>query len=336
MKDLKIATLLFIILIMTVGISVSTYMQEDAEQTAQGAIDNRSLSEPARNAIFSCIFDNMGNALGQPWVDANGVIYFADKPVVEGSVSWNSRLEITVEDTDTVIEGNGLPDHPTGEYPIAQNSDAYQYDRNPNSIAEQSIQYVIPTNPTIADQPTCLPGGTIGVALTGGVIFNALDADARDAVANEIFDECEGHPQQQGQYHYHHASPCFPQGEEGEHSPLVGYALDGFGIYGAQDENGEIITNDELDECHGHFGPVPTDDGGTVEVYHYHLNEEFPYTLGCFTGEVDQSLFRMGRINNGGAPLGGQNGDNQPPQGQNPPRGGQGAGQNPPPPPPGG
>ncbi len=124
----------------------------------------------------------------------------------------------------------------------------------------------------------------------GCLFFNALDADRRDAVANEIFDACEGHPQQQGQYHYHHNSPCFNQGDKGEHSPLLGYALDGFGLYGARGENGEILTNKALDECHGHTGSATDRLGKQINEYHYHINNEFPYTLGCFKGEVDQSM----------------------------------------------
>lgn len=142
----------------------------------------------------------------------------------------------------------------------------------------------------IAAKPGCLPMGTIGIALSGAVFFNALDADKRDAVANEILDVCEGHPQQQGQYHYHHNSPCFDQGKEGEHSPLSGYALDGFGIYGARGEDGNILTNNDLDECHGHTGSAFDRLGQSINEYHYHINNEFPYTPGCFKGEVDNSM----------------------------------------------
>lgn len=268
----------------------------EAERTAQGAMDHRAMRQPARNTLFSCERETMGDALSRPWVDANGLIYFARKPVIEGSVSWDSRLDISRDEQNTQLKGNGLPSHPTGEFPVDRSSTAYAYDRNPNSIRSHSIEYVIPTQPVIADAPSCLPMGTIGVALSGGVFFNALDADGRDAVANEVFDACEGHPQRQGQYHYHHGSPCFAADKPGEHSPLVGYALDGFGVYGSRGERGAVMTNDKLDECHGHVGEVPAMNGsGNVTVYHYHLNNEFPYTLGCFRGKVDHRLFRHGQ-----------------------------------------
>ena len=64
---------------------------------------------------------------------------------------------------------------------------------------------------------------------------------------------------------------------------LLGYAADGFGIYGVRGVNGETLTNADLDECHGHTHAI-TWNGATVTLYHYHATYEFPYTLGCFRG----------------------------------------------------
>jgi hypothetical protein len=69
----------------------------------------------------------------------------------------------------------------------------------------------------------------------------------------------------------------------GQHSPQVGYAADGFGIYGNQGENGAALTNANLDECHGHTHSVMVN-GVSVSQYHYHATREFPYTVGCFRG----------------------------------------------------
>ena len=54
-------------------------------------------------------------------------------------------------------------------------------------------------------------------------------------------------------YHYHKAADCETIQEPGEHGPLIGYASDGFGIYGFGDYWGMPV----VDECHGHFGIVP-------------------------------------------------------------------------------
>ena len=54
-------------------------------------------------------------------------------------------------------------------------------------------------------------------------------------------------------YHYHKAADCQTIQIPGDHGPLIGYAIDGFGIYGFGDYSGMPV----LDECHGHFGLVP-------------------------------------------------------------------------------
>lgn len=286
----------FTTILMVLFIMVFTESNADSQwdtlgyDKGKGAIDKRSLSRPGRNTIYSCQFSAMGESLNRPWVDSGGTIYFQKKPFVKGNKKWNSDISFAEGNPNIAVTGNGLPDHETGDFPINSGSTAYQYDRNPNSISSQRISYAIPAVPKIAAEPTCLPMGTIGIALSGGVFFNALDADRRDAVANEIFDECEGHPQQQGQYHYHHNSPCFDHGEKDQHSPLIGYALDGFGIYGSRDEGGKLLSNNDLDECHGHTGPALDMQGNLINQYHYHVNNEFPYTLGCFKGEVDTSM----------------------------------------------
>jgi hypothetical protein len=51
-------------------------------------------------------------------------------------------------------------------------------------------------------------GGEAGIMLTGVPLLNGFDAGMRDAAAHEVQDTCSGHPQREGQYHYHSLSPC--------------------------------------------------------------------------------------------------------------------------------
>ena len=119
--------------------------------------------------------------------------------------------------------------------------------------------------------------------LSGAYLFDGLDAMGRDAVAHEVQDRCGGHPQQQGAYHYHELSPCISSGPPGRHSSLVGYALDGYPIYGPLGDGGKVLGNADLDACHGTTGPVILR-GKKVTIYHYVATAEYPYTLGCFHG----------------------------------------------------
>ena len=88
--------------------------------------------------------------------------------------------------------------------------------------------WTLPLSPRLAATASCLPFGPIGVTTNGVELFNALDAQKRDAVAHEVQDACGGHPGPNGAYHYHAISPCIRTNGS---STLVGYALDGFGIY---------------------------------------------------------------------------------------------------------
>jgi hypothetical protein len=156
-------------------------------------------------------------------------------------------------------------------------------DRNPNSIRAQTIGWTLP-KPVAAARPSCLGGGPIGVAVNGVAIFNAMDALNRDAAAYEILDRCDGHPERSGRYHYHTIPACLTKGDRaGQHSGVVGYALDGFPITGVRGDGGKALTNAELDACHGHTGSI-TLAGKRVRSYHYHATLEYPYTLGCFRG----------------------------------------------------
>ncbi len=249
-------------------------------------IGDGKLSSSARvGSVFSCQtrFPPVGGAFKDgPWIKADGTFDITSKAVVDGDVSWVSSQSIAVTDTTTSISGNGLPNHPTGAYPVDSSDDAYQFDRNPNPIQAQSIKYTLPTNPTVAATPSCLGLGPIGVTLTGAVFFNALDGTGKDAVAHELQDACQGHPERTGQYHYHNLTPCLSDPGSG-HSSLMGYALDGFGLYGKRGENGQVLTNADLDECHGHTHQIVWN-AQTVSLYHYHATDEYPYTLGCYRG----------------------------------------------------
>ena len=250
--------------------------------------DDRVSGEPRVDHLYSCQQQFDPNAPGAsgpfPWIQ--GQRYDPRrKPVIGGRQSWpNAQIAITREGNWRLIVSNNLPQHPTGIFPIRTSDQAYQFDRNPNAIREQRIRLKLPFAPQAAPAPSCVPMGLIGFTVVGGALYNAMDARGRDAPAYEMMDLCGGQPQQEGQYHYHDNAPCLPNGRDANgHSELIGYALDGFGIYGAFDIDGRPITNRELDACHGHVGPVLRD-GRIQEIFHYHLNDEYPYSVGCFHG----------------------------------------------------
>lgn len=284
--------------------------------------DGKVSTTPQVGYIYLCNTQPTGQGgagTDGPWIHSDGTFDLTAKAVVDGNVQWAEHaFKITLDGSVRHITTNDLPNHGTGVYPIASTDDAYQYDRNPNSIKKQDYLADLPTMPTVADKPTCLTGGAIGITLSGTVIFNGLDAGNRDAVAHETQDSCQGHPQQDGAYHYHNLSSCLPDTESGQ-SALMGYALDGFGIYGPRDANGNILTNADLDECHGTTSEVDWD-GQRVTMYHYVATYEYPYTLGCYRGTPVQLSGEKGPGQggqNGQPPEGGNGQQGQPPGGQN-------------------
>jgi hypothetical protein len=56
-----------------------------------------------------------------------------------------------------------------------------------------------------------------------------------NAVIAEVgVDQCNGHPEGRGMYHYHANPVCLYKETEGQHSPIIGFAFDGFPIYGTR------------------------------------------------------------------------------------------------------
>ncbi len=244
--------------------------------------DGKISTTPRAGYLMSCVRRWPGGPVhGGPWI-RGGEWDPAQKPIVRGRIEWPTHhVSVEAAGAERTISANSLPDHPTGVFPIAPDDPAHRYDPNPNSIRSQRILLLLPRVPTLAPAPTCVPMGMVGFTTDGVAIYNAVDDGGIDAAAHEVQDLCNGHPQHEGQYHYHGPSPCMPNEKT---SGLVGYALDGFGIYGMKDgATGRILHDDDLDACHGTTSPVMWD-GKLVDMYHYVLTPEYPYTIGCFRG----------------------------------------------------
>lgn len=223
---------------------------------------------------------NAGGAQARgPWFVNNNTEYDVNKKVaVSGAVKWDGTFSMTIAGTNRVITTNDLPHgHTTGQFPVQQSDPAYAYDRNPNSIAAQSLTYTVAASPTISATPTCM-GGESGVMLTGVALFNAFDAGGRDAGAWEVQDGCDGHPQVSSEYHYHTLSKCI---QDTSVSTVIGFALDGFPITGPKVADNNILTTSDLDECHGITSTIMLDNK-LVTTYHYVMTQDFPYSISCF------------------------------------------------------
>ena len=124
------------------------------------------------------------------------------------------------------------------------------------------------------------------------MLYDAFDALGHDAVAHEEQDACGGHPDQSSTYHYHAITSCIADAPDAiGHSALMGYALDGFGIYGNLGTGGTPMTDATLDACHGHTHAVLFH-AATQVIYHYHATIEFPIRGGRDRGGPSTARLR--------------------------------------------
>ncbi|MFO1065937.1 MAG: YHYH protein [Pirellulales bacterium] len=196
------------------------------------------------------------------------------------------NLQLSHDADCLIVRSQGYPNHPTAIFP---NSD------NPNTITVQDFTFRLPLKPRLAEQITRVPMGPIAMAVNGVVFFNPFEMGGMNAVAgySEVWlDSCCGHPQQTGVYHYHKYPTCVksPFSDNGkQHSPIIGFAFDGFPIYGPYESEGVMAKSLEgeqaLDVCNGHKD--------AERGYHYHVTPgRFPYILGGYAGVPEKSNSR--------------------------------------------
>src|SRR5437763_5840688 len=116
---------------------------------------------------------------------------------------------------------------------------------NPNIPSNQNFVFKITRSPQQnSGTPTAIGLGHIGVWTNGVSVFNVSDAQSYNNLGvwnrnayyweGNGFDNCLGHPQQQGEYHHHVSPTClYNDADSTHHSPVIGFAFDGFPVYGA-------------------------------------------------------------------------------------------------------
>ncbi len=226
---------------------------------------------PQMGALYTCAPAlQRGVPLATPWVKDD--VWYPDiKPDVSGAVASHGVVSIAVTEESRTILSDGLPNHGIGIF-------------GDSVVSPHTLTVSVPSMPTLNAVPYCVPRGAVGIALNGVPIYAAQNDYGEDAVAYELLDVCGGRPGENGLYHYYAESSClFDRVYEGAPSTLLGYALDGFGIF-AQNESANDVENSDLDACHGHEHIIPWN-GEMMTLYHYHMTDEFPYSVGCFMGE---------------------------------------------------
>ncbi|MDF1860876.1 MAG: YHYH protein [Verrucomicrobiales bacterium] len=204
-----------------------------------------------------------------------------------------TEVDIREQGNTRAVESNGIPDHRVGRFPNR---------KNPHEIQEQSYEIEIPLDPSPAEQPTFIHERegrefrVFGVTLDGvmlepgtaetwmGSRESGWNYEALGGAVPLGLDANYGHVQPGGNYHYH----GLPTGlmkrlgyRSGEHSPLIGWAADGFPIYalyGYSDPNDSSSVIEEMKTGYrlksgqrpgGKTGPGGKYDGAFVQDYEF-------------------------------------------------------------------
>ena len=220
-----------------------------------------------------------------------------------------NRVQVTETDGFRVIESNDIPKHTVGRFPNRG---------NPNAIAAQNWTIKIPLQPIPNDKVTPLhqstnhgpPNMPFGVGVNG-VLFEPGTAEfwMGDRTADWNYEALGGavglgldanhaHVQPGGIYHYH----GLPTGlleelgfiagkiDHNTHSPLIGWAADGFPVYyafgyqQADDPESSVVkltTSFRLKQ-----GQRPSGSAGPGGRYDGAFIQDYEFALG--TGDLDE------------------------------------------------
>lgn len=183
--------------------------------------------------LFSTVI-SAAPALAQPtspcivsWVvNTTGATGYDSYPTDVQSVKYS--------DSNVYLTCSCIPGYDIGPWP-----------GDPNKPVNQNFLFKITRFPTAnTGTPAATPLGHIGIWSNGVSMFNAKDANSYQnagvwnqnaiVVEGSSFDSCLGHPAPNGEYHHHLNPVCIYDDKDSlHHSPIIGYAFDGFPIYGA-------------------------------------------------------------------------------------------------------
>ncbi|MBF9142259.1 YHYH protein [Hymenobacter properus] len=141
---------------------------------------------------------------------------------------------VQYSNANVYVTCTGVPAYTIGPWP-----------GNPNTATNQNFVFKITRTPAPNTGPaTVTPLGHTGIWSNGVSIFNAKDAMSYNnagvwnqnaiVVEGPSFDSCLGHPAGNGEYHHHLNPRClYNDHDSTRHSPIIGFAFDGYPIYGA-------------------------------------------------------------------------------------------------------
>jgi hypothetical protein len=252
--------------------------------------------------------------------------YAASVSDVQRSSMFTSEVTITAGMEDCTLISNAIPNHDFND-PSAM----FAHD-----VSAKQRTFNLPRNPEVADMPTALSLMTYDAIFLNGVPVDLLSAGCHGVGDGKIgcfdlstpyrydplgpgadfgTDMHNAHTQPDGTYHYHgNPMALFDDmpGEQG--SPVIGFAADGFPIYGPFFNDGaevrRAISGYSLKQGTRDGGPGGTYDGTFIDDYEftdagdldecngmtvdgqygYYVTDAYPWVVGCLSGTPDPSF----------------------------------------------
>ena len=258
---------------------------------------------------------------------------FSEVVDIKRGIAFNGALEISIDGDYCVFRTNSIPNHDF-------NDSTASFATN---VSRVQAEFRVPVRPVFASQNTSVSLQTDNAILLNGVKVDILAAacfgvgngkigcndmaqpwryDPMSPLNSFGTDRHNAHTQPDGNYHYHGNPGVLFEQTANVESPVVGFAADGFPVYGSYiEENGQvravassyrlkpgarpggagspggnydgryvddyeyIAGSGDLDECNG------MNRNGS---YGYYVINAYPWILACYKGTPDPS-FNKGR-----------------------------------------
>ena len=260
--------------------------------------------------------------------------YISSVSDVSRALSFEGNLGISVDNGKCSFSSNNIPNHDMGE------GGAFA-----TPVSEVSQTFDVTASPSFASSPTALTLSYDNAILLNGVkvdLFAAACYGVADGKigCNDInqpwrldpmspnnqfgTDSHNAHTQPNGAYHYHGNPKALFDFSTAIVSPVVGFAADGFPIFGSYFDDAGLVRKAESsyqlktglrpdgnEDPGGSYDGTYRDDyefmegsgdldecnGMTVDgVYGYYIIDEFPYLLACFMGTPDASFSKASGV----------------------------------------
>jgi|TARA_B110000211_G_C14067353_1_gene548273 hypothetical protein len=252
--------------------------------------------------------------------------YSATATDVQNSTAFTASVDITTDGETCTISSNAVPNHDfnaTGHFATL--------------FSAQDQSYTVTATPTAAASTTSLSLKYDNAVFLNGVKLDLMAAGCYGVGDGNIgcfemdtpyrydpmgvsgafgADEHNAHTQPNGTYHYHgNPVALFEQNNPTKPSPVIGFAADGFPIFGSYiTDGGEIraaTTSYKLKSGERTGGPGGAYDGTFIDdweyvagsgdldecngivqdgVYGYVVTATYPHVIGCFAGTPDSSF----------------------------------------------